>query len=103
MEFHPSQIPLAKIFEIKDEKDASEVAEQMVKIGFSNQKKGFKILMPKESRLAKRIGYTIITGVNYGLREINQHRDVRYWTYRHDKEHFAIVLISSKIFDELDF
>jgi len=101
MEFHPSQIPVVKVFDIKDEKDAEDVVEEMVRIGFSNQKKGYKVLLPKESRVAKRIGYIVTTGVNFGLRKTNQERDIRYWTYHHDKEHYAIVLIGTKAFDEL--
>lgn len=103
MEFHPSKIPIAKIFDVKDEKDASDAAEEMVKLGFSNQKTGYKVLMPKESRTAKRIGIIVTTGINYGLRQTNQERDVRYWTYNHDKEHYAIILISSKVLEELGF
>ena len=102
MEFHPSQIPVVKVFDIKDEKDAEDVVEEMVRMGFSNQKKGYKVLLPKESRVAKRIGYIVTTGVNFGLRKTNQERDIRYWTYHHDKEHYAIVLIGTKAFDELD-
>jgi hypothetical protein len=103
MEFHPSQIPTAKIFDVKDEKDAEEASEEMVKLGFSNLKMGYKVLMPKESKIAKRIGYIITTSINNGLRQTNQERDLRYWTYHHDKEHYAIVLISSKVFDDLGF
>ena len=103
MEFHPSKIPITKEFMINDEKAAEEAAEEMVKMGFSNMKMGFKVLMPKESKLAKRIGYIITTSVNYGLRQTNQDRDLRYWTYHHDKKHYAIVLINSKVFDELGF
>ncbi len=102
MEFHPSQIPVVKVFDVKDEKDAEDVVEEMVRIGFSNQKKGYKVLLPKESHVAKRIGYIVTTGVNFGLRKTNQERDIRYWTYHHDKEHYAIVLIGTKAFDELD-
>ncbi|MEK6944160.1 MAG: hypothetical protein AABX15_02235 [Thermoproteota archaeon] len=101
MEFHPSQIPVVKVFDIKDEKDAEDVVEEMVRMGFSNQKKGYKVLLPKESRVAKRMGYIVTTGVNFGLRKTNQERDIRYWTYHHDKEHYAIVLIGTKAFDEL--
>lgn len=101
MEFHPSQIPVVKVFDIKDEKDAEDVVEEMVRFGFSNQKKGYKVLLPKESRVAKRIGYIVTTGVNFGLRKTNQERDIRYWTYHHDKDHYAIVLIGTKAFDEL--
>ena len=103
MEFHPSEIPISKIFDVKDEKEASDAAEEMVKLGFSNHKMGFKVLMPKERKIAKRIGYIVTTSINYGLRQTKQERDLRYWTYHHDKEHFAIVLISSKVFDELGF
>ncbi|MDP2667235.1 MAG: hypothetical protein Q8O65_00770 [Nitrosopumilaceae archaeon] len=102
MEFHPSQIPVVKVFDVKDEKDAEDAVEEMIRIGFLSQKKGYKVLLPKESHVAKRIGYIITTGVNFGLRKTNQERDIRYWTYHHDKEHYAIVLIGTKAFDELD-
>ena len=101
MEFHPSRIPIAKTFEVKDEKDASEAAEEMVRLGFTNIKEGYKVIVPKESKLAKRIGYIVTTSINYGLRDTKQERDIRYWTYHHDKDHYAIVLISSRILDEL--
>lgn len=103
MEFHPSNLPVAKVFDIKDEIQASEAAEEMVKMGFSNRKEGFKVLMPKEKKLAKRIGYTITTTISYGLRKTNQERELRYWTYHHDKDHFAIVLISNKVLESLGF
>ena len=103
MEFHPSQIPTAKIFDVKSQKEAEEAAEEMVKLGFSNKKTGFKVLMPKNSKIAKGIGYIVTTNINYGLRKTNQDRDLRYWTYHDDKDHYAIVLISAKVFDELGF
>lgn len=103
MEFHPSKLPIAKIFDLKDEKDASNAAEEMVKLGFENRKDGFKVLMPKDSKLAKRIGYTVTTSVNYGLRSNNQERNIRYWAYHHDDDHYAIVLISSNVLEELGF
>ena len=103
MEFHPSKIPIAKTFEAKDEKDASDAAEEIVKMGFSTQNLGSKVLMPKESKTAKRIGYIITTGINMGLRQTKQERGIRYWTYHHDDNHYAIVLISSKVFEELGF
>ena len=34
MEFHPSQIPIAKTYDVKDEKEAEKVAQEMVKLGF---------------------------------------------------------------------
>lgn len=103
MEFHPKNLPISKTYEIKDEKEANDAVEDMVSIGFENRKEGFRVLMPKEKKLAKRIGYTITTGVTYGLRQKNQVRDVRYWTYHHDSEHYAIVLISNKAIEELGF
>lgn len=101
MEFHPSQIPIIRTFSIPDEKTASESAAEMLKIGFENQKGGYKVLMPKQEKLAKRIGFTITTEINYGLRKQNQDRNLRYWTYHHDEKNYAIVLISGKVFDEL--
>ena len=103
MEFHPSKIPIAKTFKILDEKSASEAAKEIVKMGFSGRKDGFKVVMPKEKKLAKRIGYTITTSINYGLRQTNQEREIRYWTYNEDKEHYAIVLISARVLEELGF
>jgi len=103
MEFHPSKIPISKTFVVKDEKDASEASEEMVKMGFSHEKTGYKVLMPKESKVAKRIGYIVTTGVTYGLRQTKQERDIRYWTYHHDSDHYAIVLVSSKVLEKLDF
>ena len=97
-------IPIKKAFELKDEKDAYDAAEEMVQIGFYKEKKGFKVLMPKEPKKnAKRIGYIVTTTVTSSLRKEDQHRDIRYWTYHHDKEHYAIVLVSSTVFEELDF
>ena len=95
-------IPIIKTFDLKDEKDAYDAAEEMVRIGFYKEKKGFKVLMPKESkRTAKRIGYIITTSVTSNLRKTDQNRDIKYWTYHHDKEHYAIVLVSSKVVQEL--
>ena len=92
-------IPIIKTFDLKDEKDAYDAAEEMVKIGFYKEKKGFKVLMPKKT--AKRIGYIITTSVTSDLKKADQERDIRYWTYHHDKEHYAIVLVSSKVVEEL--
>lgn len=103
MDFHPSKIPIAKTFDLRDEKDASDAAEQMVKMGFENRQDGYKVLMPKESKLAKRIGYIVTTSVNHGLRNTNQERSIRYWTYHHDESHYAIVLISASVLEKLSF
>ncbi len=103
MEFHPSKLPVFKTFEVTDEKEASDTAQEIVKIGFKDRREAIKILMPKEAKLAKRIGYTITTSINYGLRQTNQHRSIRYWTYHHDKSHYAIVFINSDVVGNLDF
>lgn len=97
-------IPIIKTFDLKDEKDAYDAAEEMVRIGFYKEKKGFKVLMSKESeKTAKRIGYIITTSVTSDLKKAGQERDIQYWTYHHDKEHYAIVLVSSKVVQELGF
>ena len=103
MDFHPKDLPIAETFDLKDERDAIEAVEKMADIGFSNRKEGFKILMPKDGKLAKRMGYTITTGVTAALRNKNEIRDIKYWTYHHDKDHYAIVLISNKVLTELGF
>lgn len=102
MDFHPRDLPISKTYDIKDEKEANDAVDDMVNLGFEN-KKGFRVLMPKENKLAKRIGYTITTGVTYGLRKKNKVRDIRYWTYHYDSEHYAIVLISNKAVEGLGF
>lgn len=102
MEFHPSQIPIVKTFVAKDEKDASNFASEMVRLGFENQKGGYKVLMPKQKDLAKRIGFIVTTEINFMLRQTKQERNLRYWTYHHDEENYAIVLISPKVFDGLN-
>ena len=103
MEFHPKDLPVIKTYDLKDVKDASDAVEDMVKLGFNNRKEGFRVLMPKESKLAKRIGYTVTTGVTHGLRQKKEIRDIKYWTYHYDENHYAIVLISSKGLIELGF
>ena len=103
MEFHPKNLPIFKIYDLKDEKDANDAVENMVKLGFKNRKEGFRVLMPKETKIAKRIGFTVTTGVTHGLRQKNETRDIRYWTYHHDKDHYAIVLISNSALEDLGF
>ena len=104
MEFHPSKIPIFRTFDVKDEKQATEAAHEMVMIGFDKEEKGFKVLMPKENeKTAKRIGYTVTTTVTYALRKTNQERDVRYWTYHEDDNNYAIVFVSSRVLEKLDF
>ncbi len=103
MDFHPRDLPVSKTYDLEDEKDAVNAANDIVSAGFSNRKDGFRVLMPKDAKLAKRIGYTVTTGVTSGLGAKNEIRDVRYWTYHHDKDHYAIVLISSKALAELGY
>ena len=104
MEFHPSQIPIAKTFELKDEKDATDAAHEMVKIGFTTEDKGFKVLMSKhDERKAKRIGHTVNTTVTFALRQTEQNRNIRYWTYHEDKDHYAMVLVNYEVFEKVGF
>jgi len=103
MDFHPKSLPIFKTYDVKDEKDATDAVDDMLNLGFSNRKEGFKVLMPKETKLAKKIGYSVTTGINYGLRKKNEVRDIKYWTYHHDSDHFAIILISNKVLEELGF
>ena len=66
--------------------------------------KGYKVLMSKsDEKNAKRIGHTVTTTVSYALRKTNQERDVRYWTYHEDENNYAIVFVSSKVLEQLDF
>ena len=103
MEFHPKDLPISKTYDLKNEEDAVKAIEDMVQLGFKEKKEGYKVLMPKETKIAKRIGYTVTTGITKGLGEKNETRDVKYWTYHHDDEHFAIVLIDNSVLEELGF
>lgn len=103
MEFHPSRLPIAHSFMIEDERKSADVAAQMVRMGFSMQKGAFKVIMTKEQKVAKKIGFTIMNELNFGLRKAKQEHDVRYWVYSQDKDHYAMVLISSKVMQELGF
>jgi hypothetical protein len=113
MEFHSKKdafeksdiesLPISKVYDLKNENDAMKAVEDMVNLGFKDKKEGFKVLMPKETKLAKRIGYTITTGVVKGLGQKHEIRNVRHWTYHHDDEHYAIVLIHNSALKELEF
>ena len=104
MEFHPKYLSVSKIYDLKDEKDALNAAEDMVNLGFKGKKDGYKVLMPKESKIAKRIGYTVTTTITTGLgQKDGEDRNIKYWTYHHDPEHYAIVLIHNDALGELDF
>jgi len=103
MEFHPSQLPISQTFQVYDEYKAPDIAQQIVKVGFATQKGAFRIIMTKEKGTAKKIGFTILNELNQGLERTKQERDIRYWIYSHDAEHYAMVLISSKILSQLGF
>jgi hypothetical protein len=103
MEFHPSQIPVAKTFQIDSDYKVPDIAAEMVRLGFATQRGAFKVIMTKDKSVAKKIGYTIMNELNLGLRKAKQERDVRYWIYSHDADHYAMVLISSKVFESLGF
>lgn len=103
MDFHPKDIPIYKTYDLSDEKAATEAAEDMAALGFKDRDEGFKVLMPKDPKLAKRIGYTVTTGVTYGLRQRGKKRDVKYWTYHHDADHYAIVFIDGAALSRLGF
>ncbi len=101
MEFHPSQIPITKTFQLDTEQKAPDVAAEMVRLGFATQKGAYRIIMTKDKSTAKKIGFTIMSELNLGLRKTKQERDVRYWIYSYDPDHYAMVLISAKVFDSL--
>src|SRR5437016_13516290 len=103
MEFHPSQIPVSKTFHITDDNQSVDIATEMVRLGFTSQRGAFLVVMTNDKKIAKKIGYTIMNELNFGLRKTKQVRDVRYWIYTFDKEHYAMGLISSKVFQELGF
>ena len=42
MEFHPSKIPIAKVFDVNDEKDATDAAEKMAELGFENKRRDIR-------------------------------------------------------------
>jgi len=103
MEFHPSQLPISQTFQVDDEYNAPDIAQQIVKVGFATQKGAFRIIMRKEKGTATKIGFMILNELNQGLKSTKQERDIRYWIYSHDAEHYAMVLISSKILSKLGF
>lgn len=91
------------MYEITDEASATDVAQEIAKAWSSEKTTGFKVRMPKDKKLAKRIGYTVMTTINYFLRQSNTERNVRYWVYHEDDSHYAIVLIDAKSLESLDF
>lgn len=102
MAFHPSQVPVAKVFDLVDTAGAERAAAEMVELGFDGRDDGFKVIMPnKDKRLAKRIGHTVTTAVNYGLGRAGKDRSVRFWTYHEDGDHYAIVLVGAAAAERL--
>ncbi len=102
MDIDPKKIPVSKTFDISSVSEATSAVDEMVSLGFKDRKDGFRVLMPKQQLLAKQIGYTVTTGITHGLRQKNEIRDVRYWTYHHDKEHYGIVLIDRNVLESLN-
>ncbi len=101
MAFHPSQVPVARVFDLVDTAGAEKAAAEMIDLGFDGRDDGFKVLMPKDRRLAKRIGHTVTTSVNYGLGRAGKDRNVRFWTYHEDDDHYAIVLVGAAAAERL--
>lgn len=101
MDFHPSKIPVEKTYEIADEQDAAEAAEEIARAWSPDKRAGFKVRMPKDKKLAKRMGYTVMTTVNYMLRASKIERNVRYWVYHEDDAHYAIVLVDARSLETL--
>jgi hypothetical protein len=95
MDIHPSQIPVSKIFNVSDYSDVTKVLKEMLALDFAKES-ALKVLMPKEQKLAKRIGYTIVNELNKGLRMQNYTGNIRYFVYHHDPEHYAIVFVSNE-------
>ena len=76
----------------------------MVKIGFFSENKGYKVIMPKnDDKIAKRIGFIVLTTVNYELRKTDQDQNIRHYTYHENKENYAIVLVSLSVLENLGF
>ncbi len=100
MDIHPSQIPISQLFDVKDYSEAWKVISEMLTTGFSKEA-GFKILMPKDQNLAKKLGYTILNELNKGLKIKQYSHRIRYFVYHHDAEHYAIVIASEEALAKL--
>ena len=100
MDIHPSQIPISQLFDVKDYSEVWEVINEMLAMDFSKEK-GFKILIPKDQNLAKKLGYTILNELNKGLRVQQYRHNIRYFVYHHDPEHYAIVIASEEALAKL--
>ena len=94
-EEHPSKMAVSREFRVSDEAGASEAADEIVRLGFGGR--GFRVIFPKaDKKAARRIGYTLTTSVNYGLRKAGARRSIRYWTYHYDDERYAIVMVRAE-------
>ncbi|MDA7941329.1 MAG: hypothetical protein MPJ02_03535 [Nitrosopumilus sp.] len=91
METHPRDMPVSKTFDVPDEASVQGIVDEMVAGGFDP---GYRVLMPKDKRTARRIGYMVTTGVTHGMRGRGEAGRVRYWTYHHDDTRYGIVLAS---------
>jgi len=100
MDVHPSKIPVSKSFDIKNQSDIGKVINEMLAMDFTER--GFKILMPKEEKLAKRLGYIMVNELNRGLRMQRYPHKIRYFVYHHDPEHYAIVIASEETLAKLN-
>ena len=100
MDIHPSQIPISQLFDVKDYSEAWKVINEMLAMDFSRET-GFKILMPKDQNLARKLGYTIVNELNKGLRIQQYQHNIRFFVYHHDPEHYAIVIASEEVLAKL--
>ncbi len=103
MQFHPSQIPISKTFQVDDEYKGPDIANEMARLGFTAQRGAFRVIMTKDKSVAKKIGFSIMNELNLQLRRTKQERDVQYWIYSYDTDHYAMILISSKVLSDLGF
>lgn len=100
MEIHPSQVPISRIFDVKGLSDAFGVINEILKLDL-NKESGLRILMPKDQKVARRIGYTIVNELNKGLRMQRYVGNLKYFVYHYDSEHYAILLASEQFLSKL--
>jgi hypothetical protein len=100
MDIHPSQIPISQLFDVKDHSEAWKVINEMLAMDFSKET-GCKILIPKDQKIARKLGFTIVNELNKGLRIQRYKQNIRYFVYHHDPEHYAIVIASEETLAKL--
>lgn len=100
MELHPSQIPVSRSYTVKSYEEALKALSEMLSNDFTKEN-GYKLLMPKNKNLARRIGFTIVSELSRGLKVLGYSGNVRYFVYHHDSEHYAIVLVSEEKLSKL--